>query len=170
MRSFFTAETVIHNNIVHLIHSHMLLIHNTMLLIHNTILLIHNTMTLFKIHLTMSLNTFQLSKSDGSNVSSLETSARQWRSFARSNTAVECRSRWSNVIRLVTVERGKSRDTISFVTLILPQLSNTSYHESNTFWRYSNSFLLLWLYEGSGKVKGILKLILFEFLEDLIKI
>ena len=57
-------------------------------------------------------------KSDGSKVSSLETSAWQRRSTMRLNSGVECKSRGSNLICLATVERGKSCDTISFVKLI----------------------------------------------------
>ena len=68
---------------------------------------------LLKGKLGLILNT-QLGKSDGSKVSSLETSAWQRRSIARSNPGVESKPRWSNTVFLVTVERGKSCDTISF--------------------------------------------------------
>ena len=45
----------------------------------------------------------QLGKSDGSKGSNLETSAWQRRSIARSNSGVECKSRRSNAICLVTL-------------------------------------------------------------------
>ena len=53
-----------------------------------------------------------------SKVSNLETSAWQRRSIARSNSGVECRFRLSNVNWLVTFERCKLCDTISFAKLI----------------------------------------------------
>ena len=45
----------------------------------------------------------------------METSAWKQRSITRSNSGVESKPRRSNAIYLVTVERGKSGDTISFV-------------------------------------------------------
>ena len=59
----------------------------------------------------------QLSKSDGIKVSNLETSAWQQRSISRSNLGFDSESCRSNAIWLVTVERSKSCDTISFVKL-----------------------------------------------------
>ena len=53
----------------------------------------------------------------GSKVSNLETSAWQQRAIARSNIETDFNSRRSNAIWLVTVERSKSCDTISFVKL-----------------------------------------------------
>ena len=69
-------------------------------------------------HDVLVMNWFiQLGKSDGSKVSSLETSAWQRRSIARSNSRVESKPRLSNTVCLVTVERGKSCATISFFKL-----------------------------------------------------
>ena len=63
------------------------------------------------------VSVIQLGKCDGSKVSNLETSAWQRQSIARFTLGVESKPRWSNAICLVTVERSKSFDTISFVKL-----------------------------------------------------
>ena len=62
-------------------------------------------------------NDKSVGKSDGVKVSNLETSAWQRRSIARSNSGVESKPRRSNAICFVTVEGGKSYNTISFVKL-----------------------------------------------------
>ena len=59
----------------------------------------------------------QLSKGGGPKVSNLKTSAWQRRSIARWNSGVECKSRWSNAICLVTLNAASH--------VILSVLSNS---------------------------------------------
>ena len=67
-----------------------------------------------------------------SEVSNLETRAWQRRSITRSNSRVECKSRWSNSLWLVTIERVKSRDIISFVKLMCQIRTSLLYKLQNT--------------------------------------
>ena len=91
-----------------------------------------------------------------SEVSSLETNPWPRRSIARSNSGVEFKSCWSSEIWLVTTERGKSCDIISFVKLKwlsardfseLSMISLKVYEQDNFFSNAVLVYFLLFAYD-----------------------
>ena len=88
----------------------------------------HSSATVFYYTYTLSYVKVILSK-----FSNLETSASQRWPIACSNSGVECKSHCSNAIWLVTIERGRSHDTISFVKLKLKDYYKTELRLSCEF-------------------------------------